>query len=119
MPSRRSPAPGRATRAGPHLGERSQPAAGPALSDDRRALRAKALQATAKALERRRDGLGKFASIFRRVADAPRAKLRHGSHSLSLREYVSRAGEKLTEQIADAPGPFWNHVREALAERHP
>jgi len=22
-------------------------------------------------------------------------------------------------QIADAPAPFWGHVRDALAERHP
>jgi hypothetical protein len=35
-----------------------------------------------------------------------------------LRESVSRVGEKLAVQIADAPAPFWAHVRDALAERH-
>ena len=35
-----------------------------------------------------------------------------------LREYVSRADEALAAQIADAPAPFWRHVREAVAERH-
>ena len=34
-------------------------------------LTVRELQATADALERRRNGLGKFASIFRHVADAP------------------------------------------------
>ena len=36
-----------------------------------------------------------------------------------LRENISRADEELTARIADAPAPFWRHVREALAERHP
>jgi hypothetical protein len=26
---------------------------------------------------------------------------------------------KRVDAIADAPAPFWAHVREALAERHP
>jgi hypothetical protein len=35
-------------------------------------------------------------------------------------ENVSRADEEFTAQIADAPAPFWRHVRDALAtERHP
>jgi hypothetical protein len=33
-----------------------------------------------------------------------------------LRENVSRADEELA---ADAPAPFWRHVRDALAERDP
>ena len=36
-----------------------------------------------------------------------------------LRENVSRADEELTAQIADAPAPFWGHVRDALDERRP
>jgi hypothetical protein len=28
-----------------------------------------------------------------------------------------RAGEELAGQIADAPAPFWRHVRHTLAER--
>ena len=35
------------------------------------------------------------------------------------RENVSRAEEELAAQIADAQAPFWRHVREALAKRHP
>jgi hypothetical protein len=73
------------------------------------------LHATAEALERRKDRLGDFSSIFRNVADA-----REGGWSASLarfhlRENVSRADEKLAAQIADAPAPFWCHVREALS----
>jgi hypothetical protein len=74
------------------------------------------LHATAEALERRRDGLGKFSSIFRNVADA-----REGGWSTDLPRYhlgenVRRANEELIEQIADAQAPFWRHVRDALAE---
>jgi hypothetical protein len=29
------------------------------------------------------------------------------------------ADEEFAAQIADAPAPFWRHVRDALAERHP
>jgi hypothetical protein len=36
-----------------------------------------------------------------------------------LGQAVSRADEKLADQIADANAPFWAHVRDALAERHP
>jgi hypothetical protein len=36
-----------------------------------------------------------------------------------LRERASRANEELATQTADAPAPFWRHVRDALAERHP
>jgi len=32
---------------------------------------------------------------------------------------VDRADEKLIEPIAEAQAPFWQHVRDALAERHP
>jgi hypothetical protein len=31
-----------------------------------------------------------------------------------LRDNVSRADEKLAALIADAPAPFWRHVRDAL-----
>jgi hypothetical protein len=31
-----------------------------------------------------------------------------------LRENVSRADDELAAQIADAPAPFWRHLREAL-----
>jgi len=31
----------------------------------------------------------------------------------------SSAEEKLAAQIADAPAPFWRHLHDALAKRHP
>jgi hypothetical protein len=42
--------------------------------------------------------------------DVPRFHLRAG---------ISRADEELAARIADAPAPFWGHVRDALAEQHP
>ena len=75
---------------------------------------ARELQATAKALEGRRDGLGKFASIFRNVADARGQSWSTDIPRFHLREYVSGADEELAAQIADAPAPFWGHVRDAL-----
>jgi hypothetical protein len=71
-----------------------------------------------RALERRRDGLGKFASI-RNVAHARGESWGTDLPRFHLRENVRRADEKLAEQIADAPAPFWQHVRDALAEPHP
>jgi hypothetical protein len=72
------------------------------------------LYATAEALERRRDGLRKFSSIFRNVADARGESWGTDIPRFHLREYVSRADEELAVQIADAPAPFWRHVREAV-----
>ena len=72
------------------------------------------LEATAEALERRRDGLRDFAGVFRDVAHA-----REGGWDTSLPRFhlgqaVSRADEEFIEQIEDASAPFWRHVREAL-----
>ena len=39
--------------------------------------------------------------------------------SRSCPGFNSRADEKLAEQIENAEAPFWAHVRDALAERHP
>ena len=77
------------------------------------------LYATAEALERRRDGLRKFSSIFRNVADARGESWGTDIPRFHLREYVSRADEELAAQIAEARAPFSGHVRDALAERHP
>jgi hypothetical protein len=73
------------------------------------------LHATAEALERRKDRLGDFSSIFRNVADA-----REGGWSTSiprfhLGEAVSSADEGFVEQISEAEAPFWRHVRDALS----
>jgi hypothetical protein len=70
--------------------------------------------ATSEALERRKDGLRCFASIFRQVAHAREGGWSTDLPRFHLREYVRRADEKLTERIADAKAPFWRHVREAL-----
>jgi hypothetical protein len=78
-------------------------------------LSVRELEATAEALERRRDGLGKFAGIFRDVAYAREGGWDAHLARFHLRENVSRADEELAAQIADAPAPFWCHVREALS----
>ena len=72
------------------------------------------LEATAEALERRRDGLGKFSSIFRNVAHARGESWGTDLPRFHLRESVSRADEELAAQIADASAPFWGHVRDAV-----
>jgi hypothetical protein len=77
------------------------------------------LYATAEALGRQKDGLRNFASIFRNVADARGQSWGTDIPRFHLRENVSRADEGLAAQIAEASAPFWRHVRDALAERHP
>ena len=71
------------------------------------------LEATAEALERRKDCLGDFASIFRNVADARQGGWDSNLPRYHLEQNVRRADEKLAEQIADALAPFWRHVRDA------
>jgi hypothetical protein len=73
------------------------------------------LVATSEALERRKDGLRDFASIFRNVADARQGGWDSSLPRFHLGEAVSRADEKLGEQIAGARAPFWRHVRDAVA----
>jgi hypothetical protein len=77
------------------------------------------LVATSEALERRKDGLRDFASIFRDVADAREGGWDSNLPRYHLEQAVSRAGEGFVEQISAAEAPFWAHVRDALAERHP
>jgi hypothetical protein len=73
---------------------------------------------TARALERRKDRLGAFASIFRNVSDARGQSWSTDIPRFHLRDYLTYADDELAEQIADAPAPFWRHVREALASGH-
>jgi hypothetical protein len=70
--------------------------------------------ATSEALERRKDGLRCFASIFRQVAHAREGGWSTDLPRFHLRENVSRDGGELSAQIADAPAPFWRHVRDAV-----
>jgi len=60
-----------------------------------------------------------FAGIFRNVADAREGGWGTDIPRFHLGQAVSRADEGFVEQIADAPAPFWGHVRDALAERDP
>jgi hypothetical protein len=82
-------------------------------------VRARELEATAEALEGRKDCLGDFASIFRNVADAREGGWDSGLARFHLGENVERADEELVAKIENATAPFWTHVRDALAERHP
>jgi hypothetical protein len=61
--------------------------------------------------------LHEFASIFRGAAQAREGGWGTDIPRFHLRENVSRADEELAGRIADAPAPFWRHVRDALAER--
>ena len=72
------------------------------------------LMATSDALERRKDGLRDFASIFRNVAQAREGGWATDIPRFHLQESVSRADEEFAAQIADASAPFWRHVRKAL-----
>jgi hypothetical protein len=77
------------------------------------------LYATAEALERRRDGLGRFSSIFRNVADAREGGWGTDLPRFHLKENVGGADDRLVERIEHAEAPFWRHVRDALIERNP
>ena len=66
-----------------------------------------------QALERRRDGLGKFSSILRKFADARGESWGTDIPRFHLWEYVTYSDDELAAQIADAPAPFWRHVRDA------
>lgn len=82
-------------------------------------LSVRELVATAEAIGGRRHPLFDFSSIFRGVASAREGGWGTDIPRFHLREYVARADDELAARIADAPAPFWRHVRNALAERHP
>jgi hypothetical protein len=77
-------------------------------------LTVRELEATAQALERRKDDLRDFASIFRNVAQARGGGWGTNLPRFHLAENGRRADEKFAAQIAEAPAPFWGHVRDAL-----
>jgi hypothetical protein len=76
------------------------------------------LEAVAEKLTRRRDGLREFGCVF---GDAARARRGDGFKSLSyhLKTAIAQVDDRLAEQIEDARAPFWRHVLDAVAERHP
>ena len=76
------------------------------------------LQATADAIGRR-SPLRDFAGIFRDVADARQGGWNSALPRFHLGQAVSRVDEELLERLEGAEAPFWAHVRDALAERHP
>jgi hypothetical protein len=80
------------------------------------AVSVRELEATAELLERRRDGLGKYASIFRNVAWARQNGSDLQLARFHLRQNVTSPRDDVSLQIADATAPFWQHVRSALEE---
>jgi hypothetical protein len=78
------------------------------------AVSVRELEATAELLERRRDGLRKYASIFRETAWARQNGSDPHLARFHLRQNVTSTRADVSEQIADAAAPFWGHVREAL-----
>jgi hypothetical protein len=73
------------------------------------------LEALATLLEGRRDELGRFASVFREAACAGRTGGDPHWARWHPGDAVSRGGDELAEQIADAEVPFWQQVRHAVA----
>ena len=78
-------------------------------------LSARELEATAAKLVNRRDGWREFGLFFSALADERRGHRTWGAGDLPL----SSVDDRLRERIKDAEAPFWRHVRDALAERHP
>ena len=75
------------------------------------------LQLTAEALERRKDSLRQFASIFRKVADAREGGWDNSLARFHLGQAVDHADDEFAEQIGEARFPFWQHVLKAVEAR--
>jgi len=80
---------------------------------------ARQLHATAQALERRRDCMGEFSSVFRDVAYSRKDGSDPHLAEFHIRQAVERGGDELAERIADAQAPFWRHVRDAYQANQP
>jgi hypothetical protein len=75
------------------------------------------LEATGEVLCRRRDGMRVFGQVF-----VDRADEREGGFGQSryhLAGAVADIDVRTAARIENATAPFWAHVRDALAERHP
>jgi hypothetical protein len=81
------------------------------------AVSVRELEATAELLERRRDGLRKYASIFREVAWRRQDGSEPTLARFHLRQNITNSRDDVSEQIADALAPFWTAVREAVEAR--
>jgi hypothetical protein len=77
---------------------------------------ARDLLRAARTLERREDGDSRrFGGVFRSVAYDRRDGDEPGRlPGIYLRCSVYLAGDEFLERIADAPAPFWRHVRAAI-----
>jgi hypothetical protein len=79
------------------------------------------LQSNVKQLPSPPDGLRELGLVFRAAVDARRGEM--SSWQTASRSHldtaISRADERPVEKIEDAQAPFWLHVRDAVAERHP
>ena len=64
-----------------------------------------------------RGALEKFGRVFMDVANEREGGL--GQSKWHLREAIAEVDERVTAIIENGEAPFWLHVREALAERHP
>ena len=80
-------------------------------------LTVRELEATSDALERRKDGLGKFASTFPQVAHAREGgwgRIFPTSPVGSVSPVPTRSSPRRSQMLR----PFWTHVQDAPAERH-
>jgi hypothetical protein len=68
-------------------------------------------------LLQRRDGLQAFGQVFKDVANERDGGF--GQARYHLRNAIEGMDERTEQQVENARAPFWRHVREALAERHP
>ena len=76
------------------------------------------LEVTAEKLTRRRDGFREFGFVFSDAAGEHQGQSWKSSRQ-HLETAIARADDPLLERIKNADAPFWCHVRDALAERHP
>ena len=85
---------------------------------DLEAVSARELIRSARALEARYEqdaaGMFRFAGVFRDVACSRRRGEDRWLARHQLRAAIFLADESVADRLADAPEPFWRHVRDAL-----
>jgi hypothetical protein len=75
------------------------------------------LEVAGERLTLRWDGLQAFGQVFADVANERDGGF--GQSRYHLKNAIDAADDRLLERIEHAEAPFWAHVRDALAERHP